>query len=173
MTLLVAPDPDWPQRAADEIARWCAAVDGLSEVHHIGSTSITGMPAKPIIDLMPVFVGGDAQLAAQSSIETLGYEWLGEYGLPGRSYARLDDLVTGHRQFQAHCYTLGHADIARHLAFRDALRANAALRAGYASVKSACAARHPEGGQAYGACKSAWIDKTEARALSRTQETPV
>ena len=170
MSLLVAPDPDWPGRASDEIARWLSAVQGLQTVHHIGSTSIPGMPAKPIIDLLPVFEDTIAQQAAQSAVEAMGYEWLCAYGLEGRAYARLDDPQTGVRQVQAHCYPHGHADIARHLAFRDALRENAALRTGYASVKGACAARHPEGGTAYGACKSDWIDKTEARALVRQQE---
>ena len=171
MSLIVAPDPDWPEHASDEIARWCEAVEGLITVHHIGSTSILGMPAKPIIDLMPVFSNEAEQLAAQADVESMGYEWLGAFGLPGRSYARLDDPDTGVRQVQAHCYAKGHADIERHLAFRDALRSNASLRAGYASIKGACAARHPEGGAAYGACKSEWIDKTEARALARQQES--
>ena len=167
MTLLVAPDPNWPAQASDEIARWLKAVKGLIKIHHIGSTSIAGMPAKPLIDLMPVFSSDSAQQAAQSNVEKLGYEWLGAYGIEGRSYARCDDQDTGERRFQVHCYANGHTDVKRHLAFRDALQANAALRAGYASVKAACAARHPEGGQEYGACKSSWIDKTEARALER------
>lgn len=173
MTLLVAPNPDWVQRATAEIERWCDTIQGLIAVHHIGSTSVAGLPAKPIIDLMPVFEDTNAQLAAQESLEAMGYECLGAYGLEGRSYARLDNPDTGQRQVQAHGYAKGHNDIARHLAFRDALRSNAALRAGYAAVKGACAARHPEGGQAYGACKSDWIDKTEARALARSQESPV
>lgn len=167
MTLLVAPDPNWPAQASDEIARWSKAVEGLIKIHHIGSTSIAGMPARPVIDLMPVFIDDKAQRAAQFPVEKLGYEWLGEYGLEGRRYARFDDPETGARRIQAHCYAKGHLDVRRHLAFRDALRANPALRAGYASVKGACAARHPEGGQAYSACKSGWIDKTEALALER------
>ena len=171
MSFLVAPDPAWPQHAASEIARWHERISGLIEVHHIGSTSIPGMPAKPILDLLPVFENAAAQRDAQSDVEAMHYEWLGDYGLEGRSYARLDDPETGVRQIQAHCYQSGHADIARHLAFRDALRQNATLRAGYASIKGACAARHPEGGAAYGACKSEWIDKAEARALDRQKES--
>ncbi|NNE87426.1 MAG: GrpB family protein [Silicimonas sp.] len=167
MTFLVAPDPDWPNRAAREIARWKSAVKGLKTVHHIGSTSIPGMPAKQVIDLLPVFEDEKAQKAAQNAVEALGYEWLGTYGLEGRAYARLDDADSGVRQVQSHCYAEDHPDIRRHLAFRDALRSNGVLRAGYASVKAACAARHPEGGAAYGTCKSEWIDKTEARALER------
>ena len=167
MSLLSPPDPDWPVRAADEIARWKDSVPGLITVHHIGSTSVPGLPAKPIIDLLPVFTDADARRDAAGAVRAMGYEWLGANGLPGRAYARLSDPETGIRRFHAHCYAQGHPDIARHLAFRDALRDNAALRAAYISVKAACAARHPEGGADYGACKSGWIDKTERRALDR------
>lgn len=167
MSLIAAPDPAWPAMAAREIARWRASVPGLEAVHHIGSTSVPGLPAKPIIDLLPVFEDTSRQAAAQTAVEALGYEWMGANGLPGRSYARLSVPDTGERRFHAHGYANGHPDIRRHLAFRDALRANGALRAGYSSVKGACAARHPEGGAAYGACKASWIDQVEARALER------
>lgn len=168
MSLVVAPDPHWADMAADEIAQWKRAVPGLAELHHIGSTSVPGLPAKPIIDLLAVFDSDVSRLGARGPVEGLGYEWMGEYGLSGRAYCRRDDPETGRRLVQSHGYTGGHTDIARHLAFRDALLANPALRAGYASVKGACAARHPEGGAAYGACNAGWIDKVEARAMGRT-----
>ncbi len=142
-------------------------VPGLRCMYHVGSTSVSRLSAKPIIDLLPVFASASEQQAAQPMVEALGYEWLGEFGLKGRSYARRDDPETGVRLVQAHGYAEGHPDILRHLAFRDALRENAALRAAYTSIKAACAARHPEGGAAYGDCKSEWIKKTEARALER------
>ena len=168
MSLLVAPDPGWPGQAqvwAEEWRKVCGT--GLIQVHHMGSTSVPGLPAKPIIDLMPVFTDTEAMMAAQVAVEAMGYEWMGAYGLPGRGYARRDDPATGKRVVQAHCYPQGHADIARHLAFRDALRANAPLRAAYTMEKARCAARHPEGGADYGRCKSAWIDRAESEALSR------
>lgn len=169
MSLLVAYDDAWPARATAEAARWRAEVAGLATVHHIGSTAIPGMPAKPIIDLLPVFADDAAADAAQSAVEAMGYEWMGAFGLPERRYCRLFDPDTGQRQVHAHAYVQGHADIRRHLAFRDALRANAPLRVAYASVKAACAGRHPDGGADYGACKSAWIAKTEARALENSR----
>lgn len=165
MSVIVAPDPAWPGRAKDEIHRWEGHVEGLAAVHHIGSTSVPGLPAKPVIDLLAVYRTDVDRDKARPAVEALGYEWLGEYGLKGRAYVRKDDPDTGRRAFQVHGYAQGHPDIARHLAFRDALRKNPALRAAYASVKGACAARHPDGGAGYGACKSGWIDKVEARAL--------
>lgn len=160
-------DGTWPIRAEEEMQQWRDAVEGLIAVHHIGSTSVPGLPAKPILDLLPAFADTAVADASRATLEAMGYEWMGAFGLEGRRYCRRIDPETGDRRVHAHAYVQGHADIRRHLAFRDALRANASLRAAYASVKAACAARHPEGGEAYGTCKSAWIAKTEARALER------
>lgn len=171
MTLLHAPDPRWHDLAQREIDSLIQTVNGLLTVHHIGSTSVPGLPAKPILDLLPVFRDAQAQATAQSQFETLGYEWLGEHGLSGRAYARKSDPTSGKRLVQTHGYVSGHHDITRHLAFRDALRNNASLRAAYTSVKAACASRYPEGGASYGTCKSEWINKAETRALARIQET--
>jgi GrpB-like predicted nucleotidyltransferase (UPF0157 family) len=150
-----------------EIGRWMEGVPELLKVHHIGSTSVPGLPAKPVIDLLPVFTDAAARDRAKAAVAALGYDWLGEKGLAGRAYARRDCPETGRRLFHAHCHAGGHPGIRRHLAFRDALRDNAALRAGYTSVKAACAARHPDGGRDYQACKSEWIDQVEAKALQR------
>lgn len=143
------------------------SVSGLVAVHHIGSTSVPGLPAKPVLDLLPVFESADARDGAEGIVTTLGYEWMGPYGLSGRAYARKSDPETGRRLVHAHGYVEGHPDVRRHIAFRDILRQNAALRAAYTSVKAACAARHPDGGPSYGSCKALWIDKTEAIALER------
>lgn len=167
MSLLVAPDPAWRETARQEIERWHKNVPGVVAVHHIGSTSVPGLPAKPIIDLLPVFDRDETRENARSSVMELGYEWMGAYGLDSRSYARLIEPETGKRRVHAHGYTRGHPDIARHLAFRDILRENAALRAAYTSIKAACASKHRFGGPEYGDCKSRWIDKVEKRALER------
>jgi len=171
MSLLHAPDLAWPDIAANEIAVLMKHIPGLIMVHHIGSTSVPGLPAKPTIDLLPIFQNPSAQAKSQSNFEALAFEWMGEYGISGRAYSRKTDPETGTRLVQSHGYATGHADIARRLAFRDALRENASLRAAYTSVKAACASRHPEGGHTYGTCKSDWIDKAESRALARIQET--
>ncbi|MEX0284041.1 MAG: GrpB family protein [Paracoccaceae bacterium] len=168
MSVLSPYDPTWPDTAQAEIRRWKNAnLAGLIAIHHIGSTSVPGLPAKPIIDLLPVFDSMESCESARNPLETLGYEWMGEFGLPERRYVRLSDPETGKRRIQAHCYTVGSEEITRHLAFRDALRSNPTLRAGYTSVKSRCAALHPGDHAAYGDCKSDWIAKVEAKALER------
>ncbi|UWQ89317.1 GrpB family protein [Rhodobacteraceae bacterium M382] len=166
MSLLVAPDPDWPRQAQREADLWrSTGVLGLVAIHHIGSTAIPGLPARGIIDLLAVFHDLQACDAARPELEQLGYDWYGTLDRTGRRCLGRNDPDTGLRLFQAHCFSAGSPDIRRHLAFRDALVHNSALRAAYTAQKAHCAARHPDGGCDYGICKSAWIDKVEQRAL--------
>ncbi len=154
----------WSDFAEAEIDRWKTALgDALLEVHHIGSTAVPGLAARPVIDLLPEFaLPMDDHRAA---VEAMGYDWLGEYGLAGRRYCRRDDPESGRRQVQAHCYALHDPAVRRHLAFRDALRADPLLASGYESRKRHCASLHHDDSVAYGDCKSGWIDTVEARAL--------
>ena len=95
----------------------------------------------------------------------LGYECLGEFGLPGRRYCRKNDPATGKRQFQLHCYAKGSPEIARHLAFRDYLRAHPAKAEEYEAEKIRAAALHPDNTLDYNAEKNDWIKATEIVAL--------
>lgn len=136
------------------------------DVHHIGSIAIPGISAKPVVDIMPV-VRSLADLDThRPAIEAFGYEWWGEYGLPGRRYCTKIGPATGHRRVQAHAYAEGSPEIARHLAFRDHLRAHSAIAAAYDRVKANCRDAHPTDSHAYAACKSGWIRRIEAEALA-------
>src|SRR5262245_31014474 len=103
---LAPHDPAWARQAADESARLAAAIgDTLVEIEHVGSTAIPGIAAKPIIDLQPVVRSLASFDARRRQLEALGYQWRGEFGLPGRRYCTLDRI--GVRIFQAHCYEQG------------------------------------------------------------------
>ena len=146
--------------------RWRAVFGtALVAIHHIGSTSVPGLAAKPVIDMLPVFKDRACRDAAEAGVLQLGYEWLGAFGLPGRRYCRRDDPETGCRIFQAHAYAEGSPEIRRHLAFRDWLRADSGNARGYEQEKRRCAGLFPHGGPAYQDCKAAWIDEAEVRAL--------
>ena len=161
-------DPRWPAEAALEAVRLIeAAAGGLITVHHIGSTAIPGILAKPILDLMPVAKSLAALEGARLGIEALGYGWRGEHGLPGRRYCTRDDAETGARRVHLHCYEVSDPAVRRHLAFRDHLRADLVLAARYERKKLQCAVRYPEDRLAYSTCKSAWIREVETAALQQ------
>jgi GrpB-like predicted nucleotidyltransferase (UPF0157 family) len=160
-------DPAWAEDALREARRVASAVgDLIVFVHHIGSTAIPNIRAKPILDLMPVVRSLSELDAARPVLEGLGYDCWGEYGLNGRRYFTFDDPETSRRKAQLHCFQVSSPEISRLLAFRDYLRSNPVLARAYEAEKTRCQALHPNNSTAYSSCKGAWIRKIEAKALS-------
>lgn len=82
-------NPRWPElflREAERIREILG--DNCMDVYHIGSTSVQGLWAKPIIDIMPVVRDLEAADRAAGKFEQAGYEYLGEFGIVGRRYLR-------------------------------------------------------------------------------------
>ena len=162
---VVPYDPTWPQRFAEERDRLAALLgDTCIAIHHIGSTAIPGADAKPILDLMPVVRDLAAVDALTPAFATLGYEALGEFGIPGRRYFRKGG---DERTHQLHIFQVGdHANIVRHLAFRDYLRAHPDDLAAYCALKRDLAQRHPWDIAAYCSGKERLARQIEQRALA-------
>lgn len=160
---LAEHDPNWAVMARDEAARIAPVVGAnLIAVHHIGSTSIPGICAKPTVDLMPIVRSLEDLEAFRPAIEALGYMWRGEFGIEGRRYCPLER--DGRRIFHTHFYAEGSPHIARQLAFRDYLRANRDEALAYEAAKRAAAAAHPHDSLAYNGHKGAWMKDAIARA---------
>jgi GrpB-like predicted nucleotidyltransferase (UPF0157 family) len=160
---LAPHDPDWARIAEAEGARLKAALGGvLIAVHHMGSTAIPGIAAKPTMDLMPVVTGLEALEAKRSAIEVLGYLWRGEFGIPERRYCVFER--DGKRIFHTHIFVDGNENVVRQLLFRDYLRAHRDEALAYEAIKREAAAAHPHNSLAYNDHKSAWILACQERA---------
>jgi GrpB-like predicted nucleotidyltransferase (UPF0157 family) len=163
--VILAPyNPDWPQMAAGYAQQLRVLGSALVIVHHIGSTSVPGLAAKPVIDLMPLVTDLANLDRERGHIEALGYEWHGEFGIAGRRYCTLS-AETGIRAVQLHFFQADSPHVERHIAFRDYLRAHPVVAAAYQNEKRRARDLHPNDSHAYTDEKSAWIRKTEATAL--------
>ncbi|MBE1553825.1 GrpB family protein [Sporosarcina limicola] len=112
----------------------------IIDLHHIGSTSVNGLRAKPIIDMMPVVRDIHRINDYNRAMIAIGYEPKGENGIAGRRYFQKGgDCRTHH----VHMYAWGHSEINRLLAFRDYLRAHPNLAQEYGDLKGELSQRFP------------------------------
>ena len=127
-------DPSWPEWSQQETARLRSVLPGdlVPEIQHIGSTAVPGLDAKPIVDLMVgLFEPGQIAEVAER-LERLGYESLGEAGVPGRWALRKRDVAQpSNNAIVAHEGEWWKLN----LAVRDYLRANAGAARNYALAK--------------------------------------
>jgi GrpB-like predicted nucleotidyltransferase (UPF0157 family) len=122
--LVVAYNPLWPKRFEEEKKRILLVAHRYIEViEHVGSTSVPGLGAKPIIDLL---VGlRELSLVEQcvEPLKNLGYRYLGENGIPGRHYFRKPDTTYWiERTHHIHMVETDSDEWRRMLLFRDYLR---------------------------------------------------
>jgi GrpB-like predicted nucleotidyltransferase (UPF0157 family) len=114
---VVPHNPTWRHEFERESKQVTLALgENVVAVHHIGSTAIPNIYAKPVIDLL-VEVKDITQVDEHSSeMEALGYEVMGEFGLPGRRYFRKNNEA-GVRTHHVHTFAAASPEIERHLAF--------------------------------------------------------
>jgi GrpB-like predicted nucleotidyltransferase (UPF0157 family) len=107
----------------------------VQELHHIGSTAVPGLIAKPIIDIMPVVRSLREVDMRRQLIEETGYLYKGEYGIPGRRYIVRNEISGVSLKVHIHIFELNCFEIPKHLNFRDYLRANPAQAKKYGELK--------------------------------------
>jgi GrpB-like predicted nucleotidyltransferase (UPF0157 family) len=125
-------------------------------VEHVGSTSVPGLAAKPIIDIDIVLQNGEDFEAVKNALEANGYTHIGDLGITGREVFKYEHKP----QFMSHyLYALSSdsEELKRHRTFRDWLRSHPDDRDAYAEVKMAAAQRFPGDISAYIDAKSGII----------------
>jgi GrpB-like predicted nucleotidyltransferase (UPF0157 family) len=142
MKVQVQPyDSNWPHQFEALRQRiWPAVSSFATSIEHVGSTSVPGLAAKPVIDIdiiIPVLTSLPQTIAA---LATLGYSYHGDQGIPGREAFKLNETPRTH-----HLYVCpqGSLPLSNHLTLRDHLRANPEDRAAYSRLKFDLARQHP------------------------------
>ncbi len=169
---VVPHDPQWRNAFEAEAKHVAAALDeNVAAIHHIGSTAIPNIYAKPVVDLL-VEVRDITEVDRRSSaMESLGYEVMGEYGIPGRRYFRKDNRE-GIRTHNIHAFETGSAEVERHLAFRDYMIAHPGDAQRYSELKRKLAEEHPQSIDGYMDGKDGFIKEMDRRAAQwRTSQT--
>jgi GrpB-like predicted nucleotidyltransferase (UPF0157 family) len=150
----------------DEKARLMALVgEWVADIQHIGSTSVPGLGAKPVIDiLIGVRSLADADAHCLQPIVSLGYEYVPAYeaGMPYRRFFRKND-AQGERTHHIHLVEIGGEFWERHLVFRDYLRAHPEAAKDYERLKRELAPRFTNGND-YAEAKTDFIRSVEAAA---------
>ncbi len=163
---LIDYDPAWSRRFADEAARIHAALGGREHlIEHIGSTSVPGLPAKPIIDILVVVANAADEGSYLPALEAAGYVL--RVREPDFHEHRM--LRTPAKDVHVHVFPPGSPEIERYLLFRDRLRRDRADRELYARTKRRLAARHWQTADHYAAAKTEVVEAIIARATAAPQ----
>jgi GrpB-like predicted nucleotidyltransferase (UPF0157 family) len=151
-------DPAWPERFAVEASRLRHALGARAlRIEHIGSTSVPGLAAKPIIDVLVAVENLDDESTLRPPLEAAGYVL--RVREPGHLMFR-----TPARDVHIHLWRESDPEVGRHLRFRDRLRASAADRAAYEQLKRRLAAREWGDVNEYADAKTGLIGEIIGRA---------
>ena len=135
---LLPHDEKWHELFADEKMRLDEAIGAfVVGIEHVGSTSVCGIAAKPILDIAIAINDKASGEKCIAPLENLGYVYRGENGIPGRFYFRKG---APQRTHHLHMLVTDSAELRNHLAFRDYLRHNRAAAEEYDRLKKELAA---------------------------------
>jgi len=154
-------DPDWPRLYEREEARIRSVLgDRVIRIEHVGSTSVSGLPAKPLVDIALEVPDSADEAAYVPALEATGYslrirepDWFEHRVLKGPD-----------NDVNVHVFTAGCEEVDRMILFRDRLRESAADRELYAEKKRELAGREWKYMQQYADAKTAVVHEIMARA---------
>ncbi len=160
---VVPHNPSWHQEFERE-SKLVATVLGNNfiTIHHIGSTSIPNIYAKPIIDMLIEVTDIEEIDKYNPEMIGLGYEAMGEFGIPGRRYFRKE--INNIRTHHLHTFQVNSPDVARHLYFRDYMKAHPEDAKKYSDLKRELARQFPHDIESYMDGKDGFIKEMEIKA---------
>lgn len=135
--------------------------DEILKFEHYASTSVQGMKAKPVIDMMCIVKDIKEIDRFNDEMASLGYDVAGEWGISGR---RLFRKGGENRSHHIHFYQFDHPEIHRHLIFRDYLRAHPMEIMKYSHIKERLAQQFDSTSE-YSTAKKQFVKEMEQRAL--------
>jgi GrpB-like predicted nucleotidyltransferase (UPF0157 family) len=154
---------NWPAMFEREKRELLSVIGDLAiSIEHIGSTSVPGLAAKPIIDIL-IEVGCVNELDPKAAAFTrLGYEVKGENGIKGRRYYQKGGNQRSHH---IHAFQSNSLDLFRHRAFKQYLIKHPALAEEYAAIKQTAARYCDHDNERYISLKNHFILEHEKRAI--------
>lgn len=160
---VVPYNENWPKAFAKEAEKIREALgDNCIEIHHIGSTSVPGLAAKPLIDILPVVKDIHLVNEAISDMQKIGYEAKGEFGIPFRYF--FTKSIGTSRTHNVHAFEKGNSEIERHLNFRNWMRNKEDDRNAYALLKIKLAAEYPNDIYYYCCGKDNFVNEIDRKA---------
>ncbi|MDP4086547.1 MAG: GrpB family protein [Bacillota bacterium] len=140
--------------------------DEIIRFEHFGSTSVHGMKAKPVIDMMCIVKNIRKIDKFNEKMSSLGYDVAGEWGIEGR---RLFRKGGENRSHHIHFYQFDNPQIKRHLIFRDYLRSHPEEVVRYSNFKEELTKRF-ENTRDYSPAKKSFVKEMEQRALGWSEK---
>ena len=161
-TVVIVPyDPHWPslfEQAETEIRQACGP--NVLDVHHVGSTSVQGLAAKPVLDILATVPDFEQARSLVPSLEALGYEFRPGNAIRDRHFFRRKRGTARTHHLALTEPTSGHLRVT--MAFRDVLRGDSRIAAEYAELKLQLAQQYPLDRPAYIEGKTAFVERVLA-----------
>lgn len=160
-------DPLWPRLFEQLRSRLAVLLEGIATaIEHVGSTSVPGLAAKPIIDIDVLLTSSSDLPRAIARLASIGYEHRGDLGISGREAFRAPPEESPH-----HLYVCPPGNIAymEHISFRDYLRSHQKDAEAYAELKRTLAGKFRNDREAYNEAKSEFVQRILRRAAENSR----
>ncbi|AFQ19178.1 GrpB family protein [Bacillus thuringiensis] len=160
--VVVPHENHWSEKFQMEAERLKTAMPETVKIHHIGSTSVPGLAAKPIIDMIMEVESIERVDRWNERFIELGYIVKGENGISGRRF-----FIHGteeKRLYHLHVFEKGNPEIVRHLAFRDYMMAHCEEAEAYATLKKELAEKYTYDGTLYTEGKNEFVRNVDEKA---------